>query len=178
MYLLQTKVILCCFRWWKFHLKTWRLHRNERKAAAICGEQSPPLPPSPSEDQTSSERRFPANMETFHNVYVWHVGHEIESESQSGSQKFYVSLLLQPNWFPLRWLNSSGEKEKEVIPSVLTCLFMGCHDEMSPLLHSSGGADFSVRNVGGDEAQQALQKNLRTVINVILLRGQFWQLIL
>lgn len=55
---------------------------------------------------------------------------------------------------------------------------MGRHDEMSPLLHSPGVADLSVRNVRGDEAQQALQENLGTIVDVILLRGQLCQLIL
>lgn len=55
---------------------------------------------------------------------------------------------------------------------------MCSHDEMSPLLHSPGGADLSVRNVRGDEAQQALQENLGAIVDVILLRGQFCQLIL
>lgn len=70
------------------------------------------------------------------------------------------------------------KEEEEVVSSGLICLFMCCHDEMSPLLHSPGGADLSVRNVRGDEAQQTLQENLGTVVDVILLGGQFCQLIL
>lgn len=34
------------------------------------------------------------------------------------------------------------------------------HDEMSPFLHRPGGADLPVGDVGGDEAQQALQEDL------------------
>lgn len=57
-------------------------------------------------------------------------------------------------------------------------LFVCSHDEMRPLLHRPGAADLSVGDVGGDEAQQALQKDLRTVVHVILLRGQFCQVVL
>lgn len=39
-------------------------------------------------------------------------------------------------------------------------LFVCRHDEMSPFLHRPGGADLSVGDVGGDEAQQALQEDL------------------
>lgn len=39
-------------------------------------------------------------------------------------------------------------------------LFMSSHDEVSPLLHRSGGGDLSVRDVRRDEAQQALQEDL------------------
>ncbi len=39
-------------------------------------------------------------------------------------------------------------------------LFVCSHDEVSPFLHRPGGADLSVGDVGGDEAQQALQKDL------------------
>lgn len=55
---------------------------------------------------------------------------------------------------------------------------MGVGDELSPLLCGLGGGDLSVGDVGGDEAQQALQKDLRTVVHVILLRGQFCQVVL
>lgn len=57
-------------------------------------------------------------------------------------------------------------------------LLVCSHDEMSPFLHRPGGADLSVGDVGGNEAQQAFQKDLRTVVDVILLRGQFCQVIL
>ena len=57
-------------------------------------------------------------------------------------------------------------------------LFVCRHDEMSPFLHRPGGADLSVGDVGGDEAQQALQEDLWTVVDIILLRGQFCQVIL
>lgn len=40
-------------------LKTWRLRRNERRAAATCGERSPPPALLPSEGQTSSGCRCP-----------------------------------------------------------------------------------------------------------------------
>lgn len=57
-------------------------------------------------------------------------------------------------------------------------LFVSSHDEMSPLLHRPGGADLSVWDVGRDEAQQALQEDLRAVVNVILLRGQLCKVVL
>ena len=42
----------------------------------------------------------------------------------------------------------------------LSHLFVRSHDEMSPFLHRPGGADFSVGDVGWDEAQEALQEDL------------------
>lgn len=39
-------------------------------------------------------------------------------------------------------------------------LFVGGHNEMGPLLHTPGGADLSVWDVGRDEAQKALQEDL------------------
>lgn len=53
------------------HLRTWRLRRNERRAEATCGERSPPLPPSPSEGQTSSGCRCPEQPERRMFYYVW-----------------------------------------------------------------------------------------------------------
>lgn len=55
---------------------------------------------------------------------------------------------------------------------------MGADDELHPLLGSLRRADFPVRDVCGDQAQQAVQEDLRAIINVVLLRGQFCQVLL
>lgn len=55
---------------------------------------------------------------------------------------------------------------------------MCSHDEMSPFLHRLVGTDFSVGDVGRDEAQQTLQEDLWAVVDVILLRGQLCQVVL
>lgn len=55
---------------------------------------------------------------------------------------------------------------------------MCSHDEVSPFLHRPGGADLSVRHVGGDEAEQTLQQDLGAVVDVVLLSGQLGQVVL
>lgn len=55
---------------------------------------------------------------------------------------------------------------------------MGADDELKPLLRGLGGGDFSVGDVGRDEAQQAVLEDLGAVIHVVLLRGQLRQVLL
>lgn len=55
---------------------------------------------------------------------------------------------------------------------------MGADDELHPLLSGLRRADFPVRDVGWDEAQQAVQEDLRAVIHVVLLGGQFSEVLL
>lgn len=57
-------------------------------------------------------------------------------------------------------------------------LFMGADDELSPLLCGFSGGDFSVGDVGRDEAEQAILEDLRAVIHKVLLRGQLCQIFL
>lgn len=54
---------------------------------------------------------------------------------------------------------------------------MGTDDELHPLLSSLGGADLPVRDVGRDEAQQPLQEDVGAIIHVVLLRGQFCEVL-
>lgn len=55
---------------------------------------------------------------------------------------------------------------------------VGSDNELDPLLSGLRWADFSVWDVGGDEAEQAVLEDLGTVIHVVLLRGQFCQVLL
>lgn len=55
---------------------------------------------------------------------------------------------------------------------------MGADDKLKPLLCSLGRGDFSVGDVGGDEAQQAILEDVGAVIHVVLLRGQLCQVLL
>lgn len=57
-------------------------------------------------------------------------------------------------------------------------LFVGANDELCPLLCSLSGGDFSVRDVGGDEAEQAILEDLRAVIHIVLLGGQLCEVFL
>lgn len=57
-------------------------------------------------------------------------------------------------------------------------LFVGVDDELSPLLSSLSGGDFPVGDVGRDEAEQALQEDLRAIVHKVLLRGQLSQIFL
>lgn len=57
-------------------------------------------------------------------------------------------------------------------------LFVGVDDELNPLLCSLSGGDFSVGDVRGDEAEQAVLEDLRAVIHIVLLRGQLCQVLL
>lgn len=57
-------------------------------------------------------------------------------------------------------------------------LFVGTDDELHPLLSGLGGADLPVWDVGGDEAQQPLQEDVGAKVHVVLLRGQFRQVLL
>ena len=51
-------------------------------------------------------------------------------------------------------------------------LFVGAGDQLRPLLRGLGRGDFSVGDVGGDEAEQAILEDLRAVVHIVLLRGQ------
>lgn len=55
---------------------------------------------------------------------------------------------------------------------------MGADDELNPLLRSLSGGDFSVGDVGRNEAEQTILEDLGAVIHVVLLRGQFCQVLL
>lgn len=57
-------------------------------------------------------------------------------------------------------------------------LFVGADDELHPLLGGLRRADFPVGDVGRDESQQAVQEDLRAVIYVVLLGGQFCEVLL
>lgn len=57
-------------------------------------------------------------------------------------------------------------------------LFMGCHNEVSPLLYGLGRADLSVGDVGGDEADKSLHQDLGSIVHIVLLRGQLGQILL
>lgn len=57
-------------------------------------------------------------------------------------------------------------------------LFVGTDDELHPLLSGLGRADLPVWDVGRDEAQQPLQEDVGAKIYVVLLRGQFRQVLL
>lgn len=57
-------------------------------------------------------------------------------------------------------------------------LFVGVDDELSPLLCSLSRGDFSVGDVGRDEAEQALLEDLRAIVHKVLLRGQLSQIFL
>lgn len=55
---------------------------------------------------------------------------------------------------------------------------MGTDDELHPLLNGLRRADLPVRDVGWDEAQQPLQEDVGAIIYVVLLRGQFCEVLL
>lgn len=55
---------------------------------------------------------------------------------------------------------------------------MGADDELNPLLCSLSGGDFSVGDVGRDEAEQAILEDLGAIVHVVLLRGQLCQVLL
>lgn len=57
-------------------------------------------------------------------------------------------------------------------------LFVGVDDQLDPLLGSLSGGDFSVGDVGRDEAEQAVLEDLRAVVHIVLLRGQLGQVLL
>lgn len=46
---------------------------------------------------------------------------------------------------------------------------MGVDDKLEPLLAGLGGGDLSVRDIGGDEAEQPFREDLWTVVHVVLL---------
>lgn len=57
-------------------------------------------------------------------------------------------------------------------------LFVGTDDELSPLLQRLRRGDFSVGDVGGNQADQTIVENLSAIIHKVLLRGQFSQVLL
>lgn len=57
-------------------------------------------------------------------------------------------------------------------------LFVGVDDQLDPLLGSLSGGDFSVGDVGRDEAEQAVLEDLGAVVHIVLLRGQLGQVLL
>lgn len=66
---------------------------------------------------------------------------------------------------------SSRLKMPTLLPlgSGMLYLFVGADNKLEPLLASLGGSDLSVRDVGGDEAEQPFWKDLWTIVHVVLL---------
>lgn len=61
---------------------------------------------------------------------------------------------------------------------MVTHLFVSRHDKVGPFLHWLGRTDFPVWDVGRNEAEKTFNQDLRAVVHVVLLRGEFCQIIL